>query len=237
MTKKPTKPSRGTGEERESPAPAAAPGGEVILYQTEDGRTRVECRFADETLWLSQALMAELFQTTAQNITQHLRALYREGELAEAATCKDFLQVRAEGARRVKRAVKHYMGLTAWQSGSARKTDVTVAKNYLREPEIVELNRIVTMWLDFAEDQAGRRKQVFLADWETKLDEFLRFNDRAVLPHAGKVTKQDADARAQDEYERFAARRRREREDAGETDSIRALEEAAKRLPPPEKGK
>ena len=78
------------------------------------------------------------------------------------------------------------MGLTTWKGDAVRKHDVTVAKNYLNEDEIGELNRIVTMWLDFAEDQARRRKQVFLKDWEMKLDEFLRFNDRAVIANAGR---------------------------------------------------
>lgn len=82
--------------------------GEIVLYETEDGRTRLECRFANETLWLSQALMADLFQVTPQNITLHLQALYAEGEIAEAATCKEFLQVRLEGGRQVRRTLKHY---------------------------------------------------------------------------------------------------------------------------------
>ncbi|MDO8543516.1 MAG: hypothetical protein Q7S40_24005 [Opitutaceae bacterium] len=62
------------------------PSSEIILYQTEDGQTRVECRFENENLWLTQALMAELFQTTPQNITLHLKAIYAEGKLSEAAT-------------------------------------------------------------------------------------------------------------------------------------------------------
>lgn len=74
-----------------------------------------------------------------------------------------------------------------------RKTDVTIAKNYLRENELKELNRIVNMWLDFAEDQALRRKQVFLQDWDTKLDQFLSFNDREVLQGAGGISKKAAD--------------------------------------------
>jgi len=86
------------------------------------------------------------------------------------------------------------MGLTAWHGDVVRKADVTIAKNYLTRKEIEELNRIVTMWLDFAEDQARRRKQVFLKDWETKLDEFLRFNERAVLADKGRVSKKAADA-------------------------------------------
>lgn len=81
--------------------------GEMLLYRTEDGRTRVECRFQDDTLWLTQSLMAELFQTSTQNITLHLRTLYQEEELTEKATCKEYLQVRMEGERRVQRAVKH----------------------------------------------------------------------------------------------------------------------------------
>jgi hypothetical protein len=71
----------------------------LFLYQTEDGRTRIQCRFENDTLWLTQAQIAELFQTTPQNVTLHLKAIYAEGELAEAATCKDYLQVRSEGRR------------------------------------------------------------------------------------------------------------------------------------------
>jgi hypothetical protein len=71
--------------------------GEVILYATEDGRARVECRFADETLWLSQAAMMDLFQTTKQNVSLHLRNIFREGELSEAAVVKDYLTTAADG--------------------------------------------------------------------------------------------------------------------------------------------
>lgn len=86
----------------------SAPQSNMILYQTEDGRTRIQCRFDGETLWLTQALIAELFQTTPQNVTLHLKAIYDEGELDETATCKDCLQVRTEGARQVSRSLRHY---------------------------------------------------------------------------------------------------------------------------------
>ena len=339
--------------------------GEFLLYQTEDGRTRVECRFADESLWLTQAGMADLFATTPQNVTQHLKAIFAEGELSAEATCKDDLQVRIEGGRQVQRMVRYYrleailavgyrvrsvrgtqfrrwaterlgeyllkgftldderlknppaagvavpdyfsqllervrdirarerrmylrvreifalaadyepslpettqffriiqnklhfavtgqtaaeliarrvsrdlpnMGLTSWKAGKdgdLARADVTVAKNYLKEPEIAELNRVVVMWLDFAEDQALRRKQVFLRDWQTKLDEFLRFNERRVLPDAGSVSKTTADAKALAEFEGFAAARRHERELLGEADSMKALEQAARALEAP----
>lgn len=78
--------------------------GEFILYQTEDGRTRIQCRFTDETIRLTQAQIAELFQTTPQNVTLHLKAIFDEGELEEGATCKDYLQVRQEGSREVSRS-------------------------------------------------------------------------------------------------------------------------------------
>ena len=333
------------------------PGGEVLLYQTQDGQTRVECRFDEGTIWLTQAQIAELFQTTPQNVTLHLKAIYEEGELAEAATCKDYLQVRQEGTRQVSRNLRHYrleavlavgyrvrsargtqfrqwatqrleeylrkgfvmdderlknppgpgvpdyfdellarirdiraserrmylrvkeifalaadynpkaadvqiffqtaqnklhfattgktapeliaeradatkpnMGLTNWKDSAVRRTDVTVAKNYLNESEIQELNRVVTMFLDYAEDQAKRRKQIFLADWRQKLDEFLRFNEREVLPDAGRVSREDADRIPQAEYDQFAERRRTLAEDEGEH-ALRELEEKAKKLP------
>lgn len=82
--------------------------GEVILYKTEDGTTRIDVRMDGQTAWLTQAQMAELFQTTPQNITLHIKNIYDEGELAEAATCKEYLQVRAEGTRQVQRPLKHY---------------------------------------------------------------------------------------------------------------------------------
>lgn len=333
--------------------------GEFLLYQAEDGQTRIECRFEEESIWLSQALMAELFQTTPQNITLHLKAIYQDAELDEAATCKDYLQVRQEGARQVRRSVKHYsldailavgyrvrssrgtqfrqwatarlseylrkgfvmdderlknppvagsgvpdyfdellerirdiraserrmylrvreifalaadyqpslketttffqtiqnklhfaatgltaaeiirqranhtqpnMGLTSWKSDGVRKGDVTIAKNYLSAEEIDGLNRIVVMWLDFAEDQAQRRKQVFLDDWATKLDDFLRFNERDVLTHSGKTSKKAADQFAKKEYDVFAERRRAFLESEQERAQLDELEATAKRL-------
>lgn len=332
---------------------------EIIVYQTEDGRVKLDVRLDNETVWLTQQMMADLFQTTPQNITIHLKNIYNESELDENATCKDFLQVKIEGKRQVERkqlfynldaiisvgyrikshvatrfriwatqrlkeyiikgfvmdderlknppvtgsAVPDYfdemlarirdiraserrmylrvkeifamagdydpaepdtnkffsviqnklhfaatdmtaaelirkradqnlsnMGLTNWKADEVRKTDVTIAKNYLKEEEIDELNRIVVMWLDYAEDQAKRRKQVFMKDWELKLDEFLKFNDRQVLPDAGKVSKQEADDFAKDEYDRFAVRRRQHKEALGEAETIKALEATAKQL-------
>lgn len=81
---------------------------QIIIYTTETGETKLDVRLENETVWLTQKLMAELFQTTPQNITIHLKNIYEEGELDEAATCKDFLQVGKEGGRRVERNQKFY---------------------------------------------------------------------------------------------------------------------------------
>ncbi len=330
------------------------PGGEILLYQTEDGRTRIECRFEDNTLWLSQTLMADLFQTTVPNINLHIKNILSEGELTEAATIKDYLIVRSEGARQVRRPVKHYsldmiiavgyrvrshrgtvfrqwatarlseylqkgfvldderlknppgpgvpdyfdellerirdirasekrmylkvrdifalaadyrpddaetlkffqiiqnklhwaatgktaaeliteradhtqpnMGLTSWKGTRVRKTDVTIAKNYLREGEIQELNRIVGMYLDYAEDQARRRNVLYMRDWREKLDAFLQFNERDILTNAGKVAKEVADRLALEQYDKFHERRLTIEAQADE----RAFDEAVKKLP------
>ena len=89
------------------------------------------------------------------------------------------------------------------------------------------------MWLDFAEDQARRRKEVFLKDWAEKLDAFLKFNERDVLDGAGQVSKERADAHAEGQYEQFAAQRRAMLEAEGAEANVRALESAAKALPTP----
>ena len=129
------------------------------------------------------------------------------------------------------------MGLTAWKSGVVRKGDVGVAKNYLREDEIEELNRLVVMFLDFAEDQAKRRKQIFLQNWLTRLHDFLKLNERAILPDAGKVSREEAASFAEEEYERFAARRRAQLENEAAADTLKLLEDEVKKLPAAKKPK
>lgn len=307
------------------------PNSEIILYQTEDGRTRIQCRLEEETLWLTQAQIAELFETTPQNVTLHLKSIFAEGELAEAATCKDYLQVRLEGGREVSRKLRHYrleailavgfrvrshrgtqfrqwatarlseylvkgftmdderlknppgkgqkdyfdellerirdirsserrfyqkvldiyatsvdytpdaeqsqrffatvqnkmhwathgqtaaeviveradaekpfMGLqTTRVGGIVRKDDVGIAKNYLTEDELQVLNRIVNLYIEYAELQALERKPMTMQDWITKLDEFLKISGRKLLGHAGKISAESAKAKAELEYVRY----------------------------------
>lgn len=332
-----------------------APQGEFILFRSEDGQTRVECRFESDTLWLSQSSICELYGKAKSTISEHIRNIFTEGELVEDSVVR-FYRTTADDAkqynvkyfnlsmilaigyrvrsvrgtqfrqwatqtleqylikgfvmdderlknppigqsvvpdyfdemlerirdiraseRRVYLRVKeiftmaadyepsnkettrffqtiqnklHFactgmtaaeliasradasqpdMGLTSYKFDEVRKTDVTIAKNYLRENELKELNRIVNMWLDFTEDQALRRKQVFLQDWDTKLDQFLSFNDRDVLQGAGGISKKAADEKAKEIFDIYAQKRRRLKETEGERANIAALKDLLKK--------
>ena len=94
------------------------------------------------------------------------------------------------------------MGLTSWKSEVVRKTDVITAKNYLKEDEIDGLNLIVSMWLDYAERQAKQRQQVFMRDWQEKLNAFLEFNEYNILQNTGDISKKQADEHARKEYKK-----------------------------------
>jgi hypothetical protein len=104
-------------------------------------------------------------------------------------------------------ASKPNMGLTTWKGTKVRRADVTVAKNYLSEIEIKDLNRIITMYLDYAELQAQRKQPVHMKQWKEKLDAFLRFNEQEILADAGTVSMEVARSLALEEYEKFSGRR------------------------------
>lgn len=308
--------------------------GEILLYQGDDGEVRIDVRLQDETVWLTQRLMADLYQVSVPTINEHLSNIYTDRELDEGATIRKFRIVQAEGSRQVERLVDHYnldgilavgyrvrsprgaqfrkwatatlkeylikgfvlndvrlknpggwdyfdvllerirdirtsekrfyqkvrdiyatsidydaksneaqvffktvqnkmlwtvtgktaaeliveranaataipnMGLTSWQSHRVRKTDVVTAKNYLNHEELTELNNIVTMFLDFAADQAKRRQAMTMKNWEERLDDFLKFNDRSVLTHAGSISHEKAEQLAHERFSKFDEQRR-----------------------------
>jgi len=100
-------------------------------------------------------------------------------------------------------AAKPHMGLTSWTGNKLRKSDVTIAKNYLSHEELDALNRIVTAYLEFAELQARSRKPMYMRDWLTKLDDFLSLSEREILTHAGQISHEAAAAKAEAEYEQY----------------------------------
>ena len=163
------------------------------------------------------ALAAD-YQPSLKETTQFFQTIQNKLHFAcTGHTAAELIHQRAD-------ARQPHMGLTSYKGEEVRKGDVTVAKNYLTQDEVSELNRVVNMWLDFAEDQARRRRQVFLRDWQDKLDQFLQFNDREVLQGAGKVSKQMADEKAQAEYSQFAEQQRRLKEAEGEKDIAALLQ-------------
>ena len=337
---------------------------EFLLYQTEDGQTRVQVRVLDETIWLTQKQLAELFQKDVRTINEHIQNVFEEGELEREPTIRKFRIVQLEGSRQVEREVEHYnldviisvgyrvrshrgtqfrqwatkqlrelivkgfvldderlkegrrlgrdyfdellerirdirasekrfyqkiceiyatstdydkehpltqeffktvqnklhwaihghtaaetiavradgtkpnMGLTTWKNapkGKIRKADVEVAKNYLTEEELSNLNLIVDQYLSFAELQARQRRPMTMADWKTKLDAFLALNDRDILQNAGSISADDAKALAASQYEMFETQRRR-MEAETQTDDFDAFVERIKRLPPAKEG-
>jgi len=319
--------------EPESNLPAK---GQIVLYQTEDGRQRIEVRLEDETVWLSQRLLSDLYQVGVNTINHHIKSIYDDKELLPEATIRQYRIVQTEGGRQVERLVEHYnlemilaigyrvrshrgtqfrqwaterlrefivkgfvldderlsepggidyfdellerirairasekrfyhkvrdiyalsadydahhpttqeffatvqnkmlyaatgktaaelidsradaslpnMGLTTWKgAGHGRaltKADTTIAKNYLNQEEMRTLELLVGQYLDFAELQAKQRKMMYMADWKAKLDGFLRLNDREILTHAGRISKELAEDAAHAQYERFAGNRR-----------------------------
>ena len=308
--------------------------GKILIYQNEKGDTKIDVYFEDDTIWMTQRSMAELYQVTPQNITTHIRHIYEDGELEQRATCKNYLQVQLEGTRQIRRNTKFYnldmilavgyrvrsnvgmhfrrwasgvlteymkkgfvlnderlrnprefgadyfdellerirdirasekrvyqkvkdifalsvdydskspvaqnffksvqnkleyaatghtapeiiaaradaskdnMGLYAFKGAKVRRSDVTVAKNYMTHEEISTLNLIVNMYLDYAELQAKGHHPMHMADWENKLREFLRFNGREVLTHLGTVKREVAEKLALEQYEQYDDHRR-----------------------------
>jgi hypothetical protein len=331
--------------------PGPSTSSEIILYQGEDGQSRIQVRLDGGTVWLTQRLLAELYQKDVRTINEHIQNIFEEAELDPGATIRKFRIVQVEGKREVSRLVDHYnlevilavgyrvrshrgtqfrrwaterlreylvkgfmldderlkegrtpgadyfdellerireirasekrfyqkirdlyalsldydpstaetkeffqtvqnklhwaitgntaaeiiagradaempnMGLTVWKGATVRRADVTVAKNYLSDREIRQLNRIVTMYLDYAEAQAERRQPLYMRDWRAKLDAFLAFNEREILKDAGRVSMEVAQKLALDEYEKFE--RRRLAEEAAAPDE---WEEAARLL-------
>ena len=353
-------------EKMNKPANPSGNKGEILLYQAEDGQTRVQVRLEDETVWLTQKIMAELFQKDVRTVNEHIQNIFTEKELNPDSVIRNFRitaadgktydtlhynldviisvgyrvksnrgtqfrqwatqrlreyivkgfalddnrlkgrdiladyfdellerirEIRASEARVYQRIREifalasdyveaeqetqlffatmqnkmHYaatgltaaeivrhradagrsnMGLTTWSGSRALKRDVTTAKNYLNEKEIRTLNRIVVMFLDQAEFRAERRQDIKMRDWDAFLDKFLRDTELPVLPGAGSVSREEANAWAEQQYGAFVERRRLEAEAEAEAryvDDLRTsankLEKERRQLTPPKKSK
>ena len=172
----------------------------IILYQSDDGLVSVDVIFQDETFWLTQAAMVELFQSSKSNISEHLKHIFEEFELDEFSVVRDFRTTAADDSQ------KPNMGLTSWKNapyGKILQADVTKSKNYLHQNEISELNDIANMYLDYAENQAKRHKLMSMQDWANRLDAFLQFNEYDLLHNKGTVERKVADTLAKAQYKEY----------------------------------
>ena len=335
-----------------TPVPEAVTSSQVLFYQAEDGRSRIEVRLDEGTVWLTQALIAELYQTTKQNVSLHIRNIFDDTEQDEGSVVKEYLTTAADGKnyrtlyynldmilaigyrvrsgrgiqfrrwaterlreylikgfvldderlkdgrsigadyfdelleriRDIRASEKRFyqkvrdiytlaidydphaevtleffrivqnklhwaitghtaaeiiagradasrpnMGLTSWKGAKVRKGDVIVAKNYLNDTEIKQLNRIITMYLDYAEMQAERKQPVYMSEWKEKLDAFLRFNEQEILSDKGSVTMEIAQALALKEYEKFSGRRIAEESARPDPEFDRVVQELEKK--------
>ena len=308
-----------------------ASSSEILLYQTEDGRTKLEVRFEGETAWLTQKQLAELFQKDVRTINEHIQNIFDEGELTADSVIRNFRITATDGKNydiqhynldviiaagyrvrshrgtqfrvwatehlrefivkgftlddeRLKRngvgnyfeellerirdirsaekvfwrkvldiyatsidydpateisqqffatvqnkmhwaahgktaaevvveradASLPYMGMTSWAGSTPRKTDASIAKNYLNQEELEVLNRIVSAYLEYAELRARNRKPMYMRDWIAKLDDFLRLSEKEILSHAGSVAHEAAIEHAETEFEKYRIKRLRE---------------------------
>jgi hypothetical protein len=339
----------------EKKATAAAPAaettdrGELLLYTAEDGGGQFFLRAEGGTVWLTQLELAELFQTSKQNISLHIKNILAEGELPAEAVVKENLTTAADGKsystrlynldlilavgyrvrsprgtqfrqwatthlkeylvkgfvlddarlkepggwdyydellqriREIRASEKRFyqkvrelfalsrdyrdapedtdlffaevqnkllyavtdhtaaeivvaradpsqpnMALTTWKAGRVRKADVIVAKNYLNADEVDELNRLVGMFLDYAEDRARKRQDIALADWRQYTANFLIFNERPLLKGGGAMSREKMIQVAHERYETFDAKRRGEEARLADADDIKELEQLSK---------
>ena len=176
---------------------------EFLIFSYQTGGDGVEVRVQDGTIWLSQKNIAELFQTSSDNIGLHIKNIFLEDELDESATTEDFSVVQKEGNRNVGR---EHMGLTTWAaspSGKILKSDVTIAKNYLSETELQDLGLLVNAYLDLAERRAKQKAPMMMEDWAKHLDLILRADGNALLQNAGKISAEIAKKHAEGEYEKY----------------------------------
>jgi hypothetical protein len=219
------------------------PKSEMILYQTEDGRTRLEVRLENETVWLTQKLIGgACFKRMCEPSTNTSKTSSKRANCRREFSYPEFPDNcrRWQNLRHAALQPRRDLGLTSWPGAKVRKPDVAIAKNYLTENELKKLGLIVTQYLDFAELQALERRLMTMRDWIAKLDAFLRAGDRKILEHAGGITAGEAKQKAKLEFDRFEARRRQledARAEAGFEQEVEDLAKATKQLKPAKRKK
>ena len=171
----------------------------IIIYTTQDGLTKIETTFDEDTVWLSIDQMAELFQRDKSTISRHIKNIFSEGELEREAVVANFATTAAD-------AEKEFMGLTTFVGNQPTLKEVVVAKNYLSEKELRAMGQLVSGYLDFAERQAEREQVMTMKDWAKHLDRILTMSGEQLLQGNGSISHKQAVNKATDEYKKYKAR-------------------------------
>ncbi len=187
----------------------------IILYNTEDGKVSVKLYAKNNTVWLSQAQMGELFSISKSSISEHILHIFDEGEINPEAVVRKFRTTAADGKqylvtyynldvilavgfrvrsprgtqfRKWANSTKPNMALTAWQGARVRKSDIFIAKNYLTNDEIDSLNRLVSIFLESAELRVKLHKTLTLDYWRNTADKILLDHDVPLLHGRGRYS-------------------------------------------------
>lgn len=195
---------------------------EILIYQTDDGQTKIDVKLEDETVWLTQTQLCDLYQTSKSNISEHIKHIFEEGELEENAVVRKFrttaaffkmvqnkLHYAAHGHTAAEviyeraDASQPFMGLKVFFGDFPVLKDISIAKNYLNDEELKILNNIVSGYFDFAEIQAMRHNPMYMEDYVEQLDNVLKTTGEKVLQGAGTISHAQAMEKAKAEYRRY----------------------------------
>ena len=163
--------------------------GGMVIYRSNDGLTKIDVKFEDETVWLSQQQMSELYQTSRTNVVEHIKHIYDEEELDENSTCRKFRQVQLEGKRQVEREIPFY------------NLDMIISLGYRIKSSIAtQFRRWAT---EMAEINAIEHHAMHMSDYVEQLDRILASTGKSVLDNAGKISHNHALEKAEAEYKKF----------------------------------
>ena len=172
--------------------------GEILIYQTDDGQTNIEVKIEDDTVWLTQQQLTELYQCSKSNISEHIKHIFEEGELDKDSVVRKFRTTADDGKTY---NVTYYNLDMIISLGYRIKSGI--AKNYLDESELKVLNNLVSGYFDLAEINAIEHKPMYMDDYVKQLDSVLSSGNRKLLTGSGSVSHKQVLEKAKSEYRKY----------------------------------